>query len=179
MADANADNYEFTSSLSNFAKTCVIAYDDRMGLVMHLTAETALGDMEVACTNFGIVWIKLTEHWIERARIKMSQKIYVIVMLMIYVMWLWFRYQSHVELFEWENAWDDNSPPEGLINVGGMNGKTVSMVSAAILCIEVVGADWDLNRIIGSLITNLLMVSSPVWSLNLIDKWLTRCRALG
>ncbi|KAF3019098.1 exchanger [Penicillium rubens] len=34
-----------------------------------------------------------------------------VVMLMIYVMWLWFRYQSHVELFEWENAWDDNSPP--------------------------------------------------------------------
>jgi Ca2+:H+ antiporter len=33
----------FTSSLSSFAKTCAIAYDDRMELAMHLTAETALG----------------------------------------------------------------------------------------------------------------------------------------
>lgn len=33
----------FISSLSNFAKTCAIAYDNRMELAMHLTAETALG----------------------------------------------------------------------------------------------------------------------------------------
>ncbi|KAJ6183886.1 hypothetical protein N7519_005187 [Penicillium mononematosum] len=33
----------FTSSLSSFAKTCAIAYDNRMELAMHLTAETALG----------------------------------------------------------------------------------------------------------------------------------------
>lgn len=35
--------FPFTSSLSSFAKTVAIAYNDRIGLAMHLIDETALG----------------------------------------------------------------------------------------------------------------------------------------